>query len=90
MSIVGVGFDEPEENAVWAEEESFQFELWTDLDRTLALTYGAADDADAAYPDRVTVILDAGGDLVLQYLEDVVVGTHPQDVLEDCERLFGS
>lgn len=84
-----MGFDSPAENQAWAEEEAFQYELWTDDDKTLALTYGAADDADQGYPYRITVLLDAEGDLVLEYLEDVVVGTHPQDVLEDCEKLFG-
>ncbi len=88
MAIVGVSFDEPETNQEWAEEEGFSFELWTDDDRTLALTYGAATSADQAYASRKTMILDQDGALVLVY-DSVGVSAHPQDVLEDCEILFG-
>ena len=89
MQIAGVGFNPPEDNAAWAAEEGFEFELWTDDQRTLSIAYGAADDADAVAPARVTVILDADGELVLEYLSDIVVTTHPSDVLADCEALFG-
>ena len=34
------------------------------------------------------VLLDGNGDLVLEY-PFVDVGTSPQEVLEDCEKLFG-
>lgn len=88
MAIVGVSFDEPEVNQAWAEEEGFAFELWTDDDRTLALTYGAATRPDQAAPSRKTFILDAEGDLVLVY-DSVGVSAHPQEVLEDCQLLFG-
>jgi peroxiredoxin len=69
------------------EEEEFQYEVWTDVDRTLALTYGAATSADARRPLRITVLLDENGDLLLSY-EDVRVGTNPNELLEDCEALF--
>jgi len=35
------------------------------------------------------VVLDADGFVVMQYLEDVNVGTHPGQVYEDCVKLFG-
>jgi peroxiredoxin len=41
------------------------------------------------FPQRITKILDANGDLVLEYVTDVGPGTHPQKVLEDCRLLFG-
>lgn len=84
-----MGRDTPEENAAWAVDEGFQYELWTDDDGTLGLTYGALTDADDAYPKRITVVLDADGMLVLEYLEDISVGTHPGQVLEDVQLLFG-
>lgn len=91
MTIVGVGFDDPATNRAWSEDEGFTFELWTDDDdRTLALTYGAAASASQRYPARITVVLDAEGVLVLEYLEDINVGAHPGQVLEDCTLLFGS
>ena len=88
MTIVGVGFDSPEKNLAWAKDEGMTFELWTDTNKTLALTYGAASSASQTAPERKTFILDASGTLVLEYPE-VSVGTNPQEVLEDCEILFG-
>ncbi len=36
------------------------------------------------------MVLDADGDLVLEYLDDIDVGTHPALVYDDCVKLFGS
>lgn len=88
MTIVGVSFDSPEKNQAWAEAESFTFDLWTDDDKTLALYYGAASSETQRTADRVTVVLDETGTVVLEYT-DVSVSTHPQEVLEDCTVLFG-
>ena len=41
------------------------------------------------YPD-VTLILDAQGTLVLEYRSSTGASGHPQDVLEDCQALFGN
>jgi len=89
VAIVGVGYDSPVVNSEWAEQEEFQFELWTDGDAQLAAYYGAIDDPDQLRPDRVTKVLDANGTLVLEYVESVAVGTHPEEVLADCQVLFG-
>jgi peroxiredoxin len=63
--------------------------VWTDSDKTLAIAYGAADSKDQARPKRVTVVLDAKGDVVLRYPDiGMGMGTHPQDVLEDVRVLF--
>ena len=83
-----MGFDSPAKMQSWAQEEGFQYELWTDSERTLALHYGAASSASASFADRITVLLDAQGDLLLEYREDIAVGTHPAQVLEDCQILF--
>jgi peroxiredoxin len=89
VQIVGVSFDSPAVNQGWAEDEGFGFELWTDgPERTLALTYGAARSASAAVPIRRTVLLGADGELLLEYTV-TNLGTHPAQVLEDCEALFG-
>ena len=90
VEIVGVGFSSPQSTASWVAEEGFPFEVWTDDDKTLALTYGAVSSASASIPSRITVLLDAEGELVLEYTDSINVGTHPFEVLEDCEALFGS
>lgn len=74
--------------AEWAAEEGFQYEVWTDDDKTLALYYGAASSDSTTYLDRVTMVLDGDGDLILEYTEDIVFGTHPTEVYEDCLSIF--
>ena len=87
VTIVGVSFGTPSKHQEWAEAEGFQFELWTDDDRTLSVTYNAAEDVDAWVPDRVTVVLNEAGDLILMYPE-VNTGTHPGQVLDDLTLLL--
>jgi peroxiredoxin len=87
---VGVSFDSPAENLAWAEEEGFNFELWSDDSRKLAMTYGAASSTSQAFANRITVVLNAEGDVELQYLDRISVGTHPGMVYEDCVQLFGN
>ena len=41
-------------------------------------------------PQRVTVILDAKGTLLLEYRSGTGSSGHPQDVLEDCQALFAN
>ncbi len=85
---MGVSFDKPTANQSWAEEQGYLFDLWTDEDKTLAITYGAAADESAPWADRLTMLLDAEGVLLVEY-ERVSVGTHPAQVLEDCQTIFG-
>ena len=67
-----------------------KYMVWLgDSDKTLAIAYGAAKNENAVLADRITVVLDADGRHVLEYVEDIEVGTHPAEVLEDCEILFG-
>ena len=42
--------------ASWAADEGFQYEVWTDDNRTLSMHYGAIDSKDAYFPDRVTML----------------------------------
>ncbi len=88
MRIVGAGLDTPQANQAWAEEEGYTFDIWTDDDRTLGRTYGALDSATDRSVGRVTVLLDSDGNLLLTY-PVVPVGTHPGQVLTDCEAIFG-
>ena len=85
---MGVSFNDPERNRSWAEAEKYGFELWTDRDRTLALAYGASSSRSALAPSRITVLLDAEGDLVQRW-DKVDVGTHPEEVLDAARARFG-
>ncbi|MDP6943143.1 MAG: redoxin domain-containing protein, partial [Myxococcota bacterium] len=87
VEIVGASFNEPADNEAWVVDQEFQYEVWRDDDKTLAVTYGSVDNASAFIPGRVTVILDADGTLMLEYTS-VNVDVHPQQVLEDCQLVF--
>jgi thioredoxin-dependent peroxiredoxin len=89
VTIVGVSFDDPEANQAWAEDEGYAFDLWTDDDKTVALYYGAASSESQAYASRMSFLLDEDGTLVLEYLT-VNTLTNAEEVLSDCEILFGS
>jgi peroxiredoxin len=90
VQIVGVSFDETDALAAWAADEGFQYELWQDTDRTLALHFGAVDSSSDWAPDRISVLLDGDGRQILKYSVSAFgIGDHPADVLADCEALFG-
>ena len=82
-----MSFNSPGENEAWVIDQGFQYEVWRDDDRTLAVTYGSVDSVFAFVPGRVTVVLDADGQLLLNY-PSVDVNAHPQQVLDDCQLLF--
>lgn len=84
-----MSFDPPEANAAWREKKGFTFELWSDENREMALYYGAASDPHQRTASRETRLLDAEGNLLLEYDVGLNIGTHPSDVLADCERLWG-
>ena len=83
-----MSFDTPAKNQEWAVDEGFTFELWTDDDKTLALYYGAATSETQQTATRISKLLLPDGTLLLDYLK-VGVTNHPQEVLEDCQALFG-
>jgi peroxiredoxin len=84
-----VSFAQPSAHTSWAEEQGFQYELWTDDERTLALYYGAISNANAFFPDRITKVLNEEGTLILEYVDDVGVNSHPSEVLEDFKTVMG-
>jgi peroxiredoxin len=90
VNIVGVSFNGTGKNAGWVENQSFEYEVWSDMNKTLAVYYGSVAGDTALIPGRITVILDADGKLLLEYLEGTSAGDHPQEVLEDCQAIFGS
>jgi peroxiredoxin len=90
VTIIGASFDPPEENLAWAQEEAFAYDLWSDLSRELGLYYGATDDPTDTTAARITVLLDAEGAVLLEYDVGIGFGTHPADVLSDCQALFGA
>ncbi len=88
VSIVGVSFDSPAENKLFSFNNSFQYELWTDAERELALHYGAASFAQQPFATRHTVVLDDYGRWILTYAGVGNTVQHPNDVLADLTAIF--
>lgn len=59
--ILGVSFDTPEDNAVFVSRFDFDFPLLSDTTHGMAVAYGAADDVEAQFADRLGVIVDPEG-----------------------------
>jgi len=76
-----VSFDGVEANAGFAKKNDFQFPLLSD-DRTVALAYGACKDPKAAWPTRVSFLIDEHGQIARTY-DRVDPRDHPASVLAD-------
>lgn len=82
--MVGVSFDHPAANKLFRTNEGFQYPLWSDTKRELALVYGAAKTPSQPAAKRVTVILDPSGTWALVYPNvDATLFDHVTHVLED-------
>ncbi len=81
MTIYGVSFDSPAENAAFARKYSFPFALLSDDSRALALALGACTDAGSGYPKRVAALLENGA--VSRLYPRVSAQTFPGEVLAE-------
>ena len=79
---MGASFDKPERNAAFAKKYAFPFPLISDTDKSLAIKYGAADDASATSAKRVSCLIDEKG-RVLRYYPQVSAREHVAEVLQD-------
>ena len=87
MTIIGAGSDTPAANQAWAEHENYAFDIWTDDPaHVLGTTYGAWD--GAGHYARLTRLLGPDGSVLLEYDVGFGIGTHPEDVLADCLKLY--
>lgn len=59
--MLGISFDSETENAMFAEKFDFPYRLLCDTDKSVGLAYGAADNADAGYPARITYVIGPDG-----------------------------
>ncbi len=80
--IVGVSCDTPADNRAFQEKFNFPYDLLSDEDRTVSMTYGAAESADQVYPARISYLIDPTGRIARTYAT-VDPPTHPDQVLQD-------
>ena len=80
--ILGASFDSPEENKAFKDKFDFPYDLLCDTDRAMGLAYGAAGDAGASHPARISYLIDPEGKIAKVYGK-VVPAEHPDEVLRD-------
>lgn len=82
IQILGASFDTVAEQAAFVKKYDLSFPLLADPSRTLGLAYGAADDAKAQYPARITYLIGADGKIERAY-DKVDAKSHPFTLLEE-------
>lgn len=92
--IIGISFDSPADNKVFAEDNGFPFRLLSDRDGTIGRAYGVTRDPGdryAGYPYRATFVIDPEGVVRLSYaVAPTQIAGHPERVLGDLRALIAS
>lgn len=86
--ILGLSFDSPADNRAFREKFSFPYDLLCDTDKSVGIAYGAAEDASAGHPARISYLIDPEGRIAKVYGKVVPV-EHPDEVLADLKALRG-
>lgn len=81
VEVLGVSFDEPQQNAAFVEAQGFPFRLLTD-DGSLAVQVGAAESRDQSTARRISYLVGPDGKVVKAYGE-VTPASHADEVLRD-------
>ncbi len=82
---MGVSYDPPTDNKVFAEQEGFPYRLLSDVDKSVAEAYGVRRPPDhewEAVPRRISFLIDPEGIIRYIYIVKDVLG-HPSQVLHD-------
>lgn len=79
-----MSFDPIEANRKFAEKYNFNFPLGSDSDKKIGIAYGAADDASASAPARISYLIGADGKIEKAYGK-VKASEHPQRALEELQ-----
>jgi peroxiredoxin Q/BCP len=80
--VLGVSFDDVEDNAAFAKKFQFPFPLLCDTERAAGMAYGACDNAKAKTASRISYLIDEQGRIARVYPQ-VKPGEHPAHVLAD-------
>jgi len=80
-----MSFDPVEANRKFAEKYNFNFPLGSDTDKKIGIAYGAADDANAQAPARISYLIGADGKIEKAYGK-VKATEHPEKALEELDH----
>jgi peroxiredoxin Q/BCP len=82
IQILGVSFDPIDRNAAFARKFDFKFPLLSDLDRAIAIAYGACSEGKAQHAERISFLIDEQGKIARIY-DRVDPRDHPAKVLAE-------
>lgn len=80
--VLGVSFDNVEDNAAFVKKFDFPFPLLCDTERTAGMAYGACDNPKARSANRISYLIDEQGKIARVYPQ-VNPRQHPAQVLAD-------
>jgi peroxiredoxin Q/BCP len=82
VQVLGISFDTPPDQAVFARKFGFNFPLLSDSTRAVGLAYGAADEARAQHAKRISYLIGPDGRVRKAYPK-VNAAAHPEEILAD-------
>jgi len=82
IQVLGISFNDVEQNAAFAEKFNFPFPLLCDTARSVGIAYGACADSKARYASRISILIDEDGNIARVY-DKVNPRDHPAQVLAD-------
>jgi thioredoxin-dependent peroxiredoxin len=86
VEVLGISFDQPQDNARFVQEQQFPFRLLSDTDRNVAVAVGAADSPQQPVARRISYLIGPDGK-VLRVYDAVKPATHADEVLRDLAAL---
>lgn len=79
-----MSFDPIEANRKFAEKYQFNFPLGSDTDKKIGIAYGAAENASAQAPARISYLIGADGKIERAYGK-VKASEHPEKALAELD-----
>ena len=80
--MLGITFSAPADLKTWRDETGLTTDLLCDVDRAVAMAYGAAETADQERPTRMSVLIGPDGTVAKIYAKPDPE-SHPSEVLVD-------
>jgi peroxiredoxin len=65
--VLGITFSPPEDLKKWRDEVGLEADLLCDADKSVAISYGAAENADQEKPTRVSILVGPDGRVIRTY-----------------------
>ena len=84
-----MSFDTQAQNQAFALKCAFPFPLLCDTTREVGIAYGAAENASASGPKRISYLIGPDATILKAY-RSVSPASHPEEVLDDLAKLHSA